>query len=177
MNKKKTLIIIIQFAAAIVICLFVWQICRHRKEISAIEILPPIILDGLYGDTLDTRDLASTGRKSVIVCFSPDCDFCGMESDEIIKYHKSLSEYNLLFITPAQTDEIFSFLAEHPLDAIPGIKILIDSECEFFKTFAVTSPPVCFIYDEQMRLIARYKGVISVDNILDFMNNGQENYK
>ena len=41
----------------------------------------------------------------------------------------------------------------------------------------VTAPPVCLIYDEQMRLSARHKGVISVDQIIDLMDNGQKNHK
>lgn len=177
MDRRKILALILAVIAATVLGLFVWQMVRHSKEVSAIERMPSIVLKDLDGADFDTGSLSGTGRGTVIICFSPDCDFCGMESEEIVKNHKSLSGCNLLFVTPAQEDEVFSFLTDHPIDAIPGVKILMDLSGKFFRTFSVTAPPVCLIYDEQMRLSARHKGVISVDQIIDLMDNGQKNHK
>lgn len=168
MAKKIILLTLILLATAIV-ALFVVQVVKHRQRLAPIRSLPAIELLTLDSTFYDTQSLCATGRPSVIVCFHPDCDFCGMEADEIIKHYKDLGDVNLLFVTFASKEETTAFLEQHPLDAIPDANVLLDPNLDFFITFDVEAPPMSFIYDCNQKLVKRHKGTVAVYQLKQYL--------
>lgn len=173
MAKKIILLTLILLATAVV-ALFVVQVVKHRQKLAPIRSLPAVELLTLDSMSYNTQAIYATGRPSVIVCFHPDCDFCGMEADEIIKHYKDLGDVNLLFVTFASAEETTSFLEQHPLDALPNAQVLLDPELEFFITFDVEFPPTCFIYDKHQQLVRRLKGTIAVDQLKLYLEKCHE---
>ena len=103
--KKKIILLILALIATVIVALFVIQIVKYNRKLAPIRSLPAVELQTLDSLAYNTNMLADTGKPSVIVCFHPDCDFCGMEADELIKHYKDLGDVNLLFVTFASKEE------------------------------------------------------------------------
>ncbi|WP_299102963.1 TlpA disulfide reductase family protein [uncultured Alistipes sp.] len=167
--KKKIILLILALIATVIVALFVIQIVKYNRKLAPIRSLPAVELQTLDSLAYNTNMLADTGKPSVIVCFHPDCDFCGMEADELIKHYKDLGDVNLLFVTFASKEETTAFLEQHPLDAIPGANVLLDPNLDFFITFDVDAPPMSFIYDRHQKLVKRHKGTVAVDQLKQYL--------
>lgn len=129
--KKKIILLSLALIAAVIIVLFVVQIVKYNRKLAPIRSLPAVELLTLDSLAYNTNTLAETGRPSIIVCFHPECDFCGMEADELIKHYNDLGDVNLLFVTFASKDETTAFLEQHPLEAIPNANVLLDPNLDF----------------------------------------------
>ena len=167
--KKKIILLTLALIATAIVALFVIQIVKYNRKLAPIRSLPKVELLTLDSLAYNTKMLANTGKPSIIVCFHPECDFCGMEADELIKHYNDLGDVNLLFVTFASKEETTAFLEQHPLDAIPNAKVLLDTNFDFFITFDVESPPMSFIYDCNQQLVKRHKGTVAVDQLKQYL--------
>lgn len=166
---KKIILLTLALIATAIVVLFVIQIVKYNRQLAQIRSLPTVELLTLDSLAYDTKMLADTRKPSVIVCFHPDCNFCGMEADEFIKHYKDLGDVNLLFVTFASKEETTAFLEQHPLDAIPNANVLLDPNLDFFITFDVEAPPMSFIYDCNQKLVKRHKGTVAVDQLKQYL--------
>lgn len=155
--------------ATTIVALFGIQLIKYNQKLAPIRSLPAIELQTLDGLPYNTQALHRMYKPAVIVCFHPDCDFCGMEADEIIKHYKDLGDVKLLFVTFATAEETISFLEKHPLDAMPNAEVLLDPNLDFFITFDVDAPPMCFIYNRHQQLVKRLKGTVAVDQLKQYL--------
>lgn len=172
--KKKIILLTLALIATAIVALFVIQIVKYNRKLAPIRSLPKVELLTLDSLAYNTKMLANTGKPSIIVCFHPECEFCGMEADELIKHYKDLGDVNLLFVTFASKEETTAFLEQHPLDAIPNAKVLLDTNFDFFITFDVEAPPMSFIYDRHQKLVKRHKGTVAVDQLKQYLTKCHE---
>lgn len=172
--KKKIILLTFTLIATTIVALFVIQIVKYNRKLTPIRSLPAVELLTLDSLAYNTKMLANTGKPSIIVCFHPECEFCGMEADELIKHYKDLGDVNLLFVTFASKEETTAFLEQHPLDAIPNAKVLLDTNFDFFITFDVEAPPMSFIYDRHQKLVKRHKGTVAVDQLKQYLTKCHE---
>ena len=172
--KKKIILLTFTLIATTIVALFVIQIVKYNRKLTPIRSLPSVELLTLDSLAYNTKMLANTGKPSIIVCFHPECEFCGMEADELIKQYKDLGDVNLLFVTFASKEETTAFLEQHPLDAIPDANVLLDPNLDFFITFDVEAPPMSFIYDRHQKLVKRHKGTVAVDQLKQYLTKCHE---
>lgn len=172
--KKKIILLTFTLIATTIVALFVIQIVKYNRKLTPIRSLPSVELLTLDSLAYNTKMLANTGKPSIIVCFHPECEFCGMEADELIKHYKDLGDVNLLFVTFASKEETTAFLEQHPLDAIPDANVLLDPNLDFFITFDVEAPPMSFIYDRHQKLVKRHKGTVAVDQLKQYLTKCHE---
>ncbi len=172
---RRILAFVLLVTAIAVVSLFVRQLNEHERRMERMENLHSFEFVDLYGNRFSTAEWDRKYAESIIVCFSTDCEFCCMECDEIVRNHRKLSGYNILFVTDSKAEDVLGFLSEHPIDAIPNAEIAVDKDSEFFRAAAVSSPPTTFIYDEDLKIMAKHKGTVSVEQILTLIGDGQKN--
>lgn len=162
---KKIILVTVVLIAIVIVTLFVVQFVKYNRKLASIQSLPSIELQTLDSLSWNIATLAETNRMTVIICFHPDCEFCGMEADEIMKYYKDLGDVNLLFVTFASKKETAAFLEQYPLDTISNARVMLDPNFDFFNTLDVEAPPMCFIYDKRLQLVERLKGAVTVEKL------------
>ena len=172
--KKKIILLTFTLIATTIVALFVIQIVKYNRKLTPIRSLPSVELLTLDSLAYNTKMLANTGKPSIIVCFHPECEFCGMEADELIKHYKDLGDVNLLFVTFASKEETTAFLDQHPHDAIPDANVQLDPNLDFFITFDVEAPPMSFLYDRHQKLVKRHKGTVAVDQLKQYLTKCHE---
>lgn len=158
-------IVIIAIALSI---LFAFALKKHNYELNKIELLPDISLTTIDGEEFSLTASRSE-RKTAILFFSTDCEFCRKEIKGIIAAKETFLGIDWVFVTISSKEDVDAFLIECPLDIIDGAKVCIEESPDFLFALNITSPPSLFIYDVNGRLENYSRGAISIQTILEWL--------
>ena len=164
MKKKYLIVSALCLAAGVLVGLFLFSLLRHRQQQARIERLPVFAARLLDGTAFSSSALP-TSRRTAVLFFSPDCEFCRVELDHIVRRGNKWNDVQWLLVTVADRAAVLDFLMDCPADALPGAHILLDEQGSVFSLFGVTAPPVLHVYDENRRLMHSGKGATSISVI------------
>lgn len=166
MKPQNIIRIAVIVAAMVMLCLILWAAKRKDKKDASFLLLPEIYALTALGDSLKFRDVCDTTKRTSIIFFSPDCEFCQKEIEGIINRYGDCRDVQWLFITIAQPEELVLFIKEYPIDSIPNALLLREDFPEMHMKFDVTAPPALFIYDEHGKLMKMHRGATSIRTIV-----------
>ncbi len=138
--------------------------CRPKPDMPSFNLL---LSDSV--STLNTNNIP-TGKTSILVLFSPDCEHCQKETSDILLKMDSLKEVSFYFITIDPMDRMRVFNAYYHLKKYPNITVAQDYSYSTLKYFTGVAPPSSFIYDKYKRLRGVFKGATSASQLIDFIN-------
>lgn len=166
MKLKTLLALCICGTAALLLFLFVCALFKNNAKSRLIRKMPEISGYTLYGEEFHFSSSLVSEKKTAILFFDPDCDFCRTEIDGIIERHRECLNVQWVFISLAPTIAIEMFLMEHPLEMVNDSFFLHDQKGELFHLFGIETAPELFIYDENQTLVRHQKGAISIKEII-----------
>lgn len=143
-----------------------WAASKHSSQAEGIRQLPDINAVTIYGDSFDASEYLATTKRTALLFFHPECEFCRKEVEGIIARQKEFRNVQWLFITLAPADVVEEFLMEYPLESIPDAYVLREDLPEIYKQFGVKGPPALFIYDESGNLMKHHMGATSIKIIV-----------
>lgn len=139
---------------------------RRSSKVGGIKQLPEINVFTIYGERFDSADYLDSTKRTALLFFHPECEYCRKEVEGILARHREMRRVQWLFITLAPTEVVEEFLAEHPLESIPDAYVLRENWPDTYEQFGVKGPPALFIYDENGNLMKRYMGATSIKTIV-----------
>ncbi|MCD7932001.1 MAG: hypothetical protein LUH15_11965 [Tannerellaceae bacterium] len=95
---------------------------------------------------------------------------CEIEVKNIIEYQKELNHISILIITNSEIEKISSFSDKYNLSSIANLYILIDEELNQFEKYDINSLPTSFIYNKELNLKIKHKGIINIQKILNLID-------
>ncbi len=131
--------------------------------------LPPFYLLKLDNTRFNTNNIP-TGKPSVLIFFSPDCDHCQKETKSIVENIDSLRNVNLLFITIDPFDRMKLFNEVYKLSRFPNIVVGKDDGFFFPYYYKNAQPPYNVIYDSHKRLVVVIPSETNAHELLSFLN-------
>ena len=144
-----------------------WQmVLEQKKRLSEIEQLTEIKALTIYGDVFSSTEVLRPEKRTALLFFHPECDYCRKELDGIIAHHKECRNVQWLFLTLASEDKVQEFLLEYPLDSIADAYVLRENWPDTYVRYRVKGPPDLFIYDESGILMKHHKGATSIKTIV-----------
>lgn len=146
--------------------LLFWAASRHGSKVEGIRQLPDIKVFTIYDDNFDAADYLDSTKRTALLFFHPECEYCRKELEGIIARQKEFRNVQWLFITLAPTEIVEEFLIEYPLESIPDAYVLREDWPDTYKQFGVKGPPALFIYDENGNLMKRHMGATSIRTIV-----------
>ena len=146
--------------------LLFWAASRRGSKIEGIRQLPEIKALTIYGDSFDASDYLDQTKRTALLFFHPECEYCRKEVDGILARHREMRNVQWLFITLAPTEIVEEFLTEYPLESIPDAYVLRENWPDTYEQFGVKGPPALFIYDENENLMKRHMGATSIKTIV-----------
>lgn len=160
--------------ARIVLCLLAvamgsmlyWAISKHKSKYAGIQQFPQIQALTIFGDYIDVTEHLSPSKRTALLFFHPECEYCRKEVEGIMARHSECRDVQWLFLTLAPAEEVEMFLLEYPLESIPDAYVLREDWPDNHKMFGVKGPPALFIYDENGKLMARHMGATSIKIIV-----------
>lgn len=168
MNKNILIVVVLCLAAGLLGGLFLVTLQKHNREKSRIERFPKFEAMSLAGEKYFSSD-DPPARRTAILFFSPACDYCRTELENIVRRGNKWDGVKWLFVTISDRESVQNFVMDCPIDAIPNAQVLLDEDGSVVSHFQVTAPPVLHVYDENLCLIHSGKGATSISVITDWL--------
>lgn len=144
-----------------------WQmVSEQKKELLEIEQLAEIKALTIYGDLFSSKEVLQPEKRTALLFFHPECEYCRKELEGIIAHHQECRNVQWLFLTLASEERIQEFLLEYPLDSIADAYVLRENWPDTYVRYRVKGPPDLFIYDEHGKLMKHHKGATSIKTIV-----------
>ena len=147
--------------------LLIWMISRKKAEHPDIVQMPEIKAVTLSGEEFSSSKELDVSKRTAIMFFHPECEYCRKELEGVINHHKEMTNMQWLFLTLATEEEVQEFLQAYPLDTIPGSWVLREEWPDIHKQYQVKAPPALFVYDENGHLFYQHRGAVSIKTIVE----------
>lgn len=118
---------------------------------------------------LNTRDIP-TGKPSLLIFFSPDCEHCQSETRDLLKKMDSLKKVNLYFITIDSLQRMKVFNGYFGLHKYPNVIVARDYTYSFASHFPKVVPPYTVLYDKYKRARVVMSGEAEASKIISLVN-------
>lgn len=152
----------------VLVSLFLYALQKHNVESKKIQIMPQIDLYAIDGEKFSLRNLKPL-KNTAILFFSPDCEFCQKEINDILANASSLTGIIWIFVTLSSREDLEEFLRVCPIGSIPNARICIEECPQLFTELDVTAPPSLFIYNTDGKLEHHKYGAVSIKTILEWL--------
>jgi peroxiredoxin len=167
--KQKLKIII----PLVVVCFLIFMVYKifatiKQKEImvAQIEIMPPFTFNNTATGKGFTNSNLLSNMPVLIIYFHPECEFCQEQATAISKQIDSFNNFQLLFVSHADSSAIKLFSEEYGLSGYQNIVFLEDKDLMFDHIFGKTVAPSSFIYNKHGKLVKQFKGEARIVDIL-----------
>jgi thiol-disulfide isomerase/thioredoxin len=141
-----------------------WTACiRSGPEMPSFNML---LIDS--STVLNTKDIPS-GKPTILVYYSPDCDHCQKETADILKKMDSMKQVQFYFITTDPFDRMKVFRQYYKIDNYSNIILGRDYESFFPRYYQVLAPPYSNIYDKNKRLVGTFAGEATATDFITLL--------
>lgn len=127
--------------------------------------LPTFKLETPGGGQFSTTKLKKN-VPVIIMFFSPGCDHCITQFNDMVKRMKDLKNYQIVMATYQPLEELAIFNKQYKIASYPNIVTGRDADYFLPPFFEITNFPYFAFYNKSGKLINTFEGNLSVDNIL-----------
>jgi thioredoxin-related protein len=105
-------------------------------------------------------------QATLIMYFSPDCDHCIQQMDEMSKRLNDLKQYQIILATYQPMDMLVAFIGKYKLADYANIRAGRDTKFTLPGFYAMKTLPYFALYDKQGDLITTFEGNVKVDKLI-----------
>jgi thiol-disulfide isomerase/thioredoxin len=151
-----------------------FKISEKQNAENKIEWLPEFELTDIHSNYPINLDNIISGRPTLLVFFHSHCDYCTHELTALNDVRDRLIESNVVFFSPEHPDTLRQFMTEFNFDECENIFVGRANQRELFDWFGEMVPPTSFVYDENLQLVEKYKGLRNIEVILEALEKGRK---
>jgi len=145
------------------------QISQNKKiREDRIEHIPKFELKTLQGKIFTNSDLKQN-VPVLFLYFNSDCEFCQMETEEIVSNMKNLEGVQIIFVSNESIPQIAAFQQKYKLDGYDNVLFVCDDSNKFAQVLELKTIPSSFIYSKEDVLLGKNSGPIKVDYLLKYI--------
>ena len=163
--------IIIKYSICIIalaiLGLFGMALYGHYSRFSSIRFLPDVQAVTIDGEIFDLKQEIDSSKRTAILYFNPDCEFCQQEIKGIVSRYSECRNVQWVFYTLAQLAEVIPFANEYQISNVPDSYIILEEWPRLYKELNIKAPPELFIYDEHGEIMVHHKGATSINTIVE----------
>ena len=126
--------------------------------------VPPIQLLTIDSATLTKEQLKK--EPLLIMYFSPTCDHCKHQWDDMVKSMASLKKYQILMVTFQPFEEMLDFYKNEHIAQYPNITLGRDTKFVLPPFYRIQSLPYLALYDKKGKLITTFEGNVKIDKLV-----------
>ena len=120
--------------------------------------IPPFELLQLDSATTLTKNDLQKNQPVLIMVFSPDCDHCQHQMEELLIDIESLKDVQIVLATPEPFDKMKAFNERYNLSKYPNIRIGRDTKYVLPPFYRMRNLPFLALYNKKGNLITAYDG-------------------
>lgn len=139
--------------------------------------LNPVLpaLDLLLPDSSKLTNSALKKQNTMIMYFSPDCDHCIHQMEEMVKEKKKLAGLQIVMVTHQPMESLVWFIKKYDLPSYGNIRAGQDYRFNLPGFYAIKQLPYFALYDKDWKLIRTYESNTPVDTLIGaFKNTGKK---
>ena len=162
------------FLVAIIIGFFSYQYFitsdNSGKSSKTTSFLPEFSFLTLDNQEFKNGDI-SKGHYVIFIYFSPDCDHCHYQAQDIKDNIGSLQDVQILFTSNDANENIKLFVSEVELENELNVHFLCDPKKTYYDLFEPGIIPNIFVYDKNHKLLEHFEGQTEVKEILSILGS------
>ena len=109
-------------------------------------------------------------QQTLLMYFSPDCDHCIKQMEEMNKRMKDLAKLQIVIITNQTMEQLAGFVKKYKLTKYSNISAGVETKFALPAFFRMQSLPYFALYDKNGKLITTYESNTKVDTLLNAFN-------
>lgn len=103
----------------------------------------------------------------MIMLFSPDCDHCKHETEELIKRMDDFKDIQIVMSTPLPFEKMKEYYLHYGLNRFQNIRMGHDDKFILPVFYNIKSFPFLAFYNKKQELISVFEGNMPMDKILE----------
>lgn len=132
---------------------------------------PPFKLLLTDSVTWFTKDDLPRKKATLVMVFSPDCEHCKHETEELIRHIDELSKVEIVMATPATFERMKEFYVQYGLQRFSNIVVGKDVSYTLPVFYNMRNFPFLAFYDKKGNLIDVFEGSLPVEKVIEKFNN------
>jgi len=132
--------------------------------------VPPFKILKVDSVTLFTKDQLVAKKPVFFMLFSPECDHCKHETEELIKNINKFKKIQIIMATPMPFEKMKEFYAHYDLKRFSNITMGRDISFMLPPFFNVRTLPFLAFYDKSGNLIDTFEGSLPIEKVLEKFN-------
>jgi thioredoxin-related protein len=159
------------------ICLLIFSFVASAQPDTTTPIykrfptLPP--LQVLLPDSLTkyTKEDIPKKKQVLIVLFSPDCDHCKHEAEELVAQKESFKNIHIIMVSTYPFYRIKEFADAYGLSGLQNVVLAKDPSYFLMTFYNIRNFPYMALYDKKGKLIETVEGLQPMEKILALFKN------
>jgi len=147
-----------------------------KDLLTNISTLPSFRIISLDSSKCVNTDDIPTGKPILFMYFSPDCDICQQETEDIIQHLDELEHTDIYMIANESAEASRNFCQTFCLDTVKNIFIGTDYDYSFFKVYSPRGIPFLAIYDSNRNLKKIYREKTPASFIVKALHSHNKRY-
>ena len=129
--------------------------------------IPPAKL--LLTDSISyfTKEKLPKKKAVMLILFSPDCDHCQHETEEIIRRIDDFKKVQIVMATTLPFDKMTEYYKKYNLNRFPNIVVGKDVGYMLPTFYNVRNLPFLAFYNSKKELISVFEGALPIEKILE----------
>jgi len=129
--------------------------------------LPPLSLLEPDSSTVFTEKDLKKNIPTLVMVFSPDCDHCKKETEDILQEADKFKKIQIVMATPLSFEKMRTFYEEYKLADHENFKVGQDTRYLLMSFYSIHTLPFMAFYDKKGKLIDARQGNMTVADILE----------
>ncbi len=127
--------------------------------------VPPFSLLRADSTTI-TRDSLQKDLPTLIMYFSPTCEHCQHQMDDMITHAEKLKNIQIVMATYSPMNELTDFINQYALHRFPNIRTGRDTKYMLQPFYTIKGLPYQALYDASGNLITTFEGNVKMEKLL-----------
>ena len=128
--------------------------------------VPPLKLLLADSTSFFTKDDLQKKRPVMVMLFSPDCEHCQHEMEQIIKNIYAFEKTQVILSTTRDFDNMVEFIKRYQLDRFENIIVGKDVGYMLPVFYNIRNLPFLAFYNRQKELISVFEGTMPVEKMI-----------
>lgn len=113
-----------------------------------------------------TKDDLPKKKQVLVMLFSPDCDHCQHEAEQIVANKEGFEKTQILMVSTYPLFRLKEFAQKYGLNEMENVTITKDPSYTLLSFYDVRTFPYLALYNKKGELLKVYKGSVEIDKVL-----------
>jgi thioredoxin-related protein len=128
--------------------------------------VPPFKLLETDSSSYFTKDDLKKNKAVLLIIFSPTCEHCQHETEQLIKNMDSFKKVQIVMATTMPFEQMKEFYAKYELANYKNISVGQDIQYMLPSFYMIHNLPYLAMYDKKGKLLSTFEGTMKMEDLI-----------